>query len=320
MASSCSAVIDQMLRAGMPQLDVTQLQVNTSRVVRYGPQKRAWYRIWEMAGRRGRSFYVGAFGCWGLVETQRVEADVADIDAAERARLRQQTDLAREREDMRRAMRARRASLSARAAWAAAEPLERAIGYLVSKGVEPCNLRGEPDDVVLVPMIRYDKPREDALVGVQRIWPDGTKRFTKGTAKAGACVRLGDRPVGAVPVLLCEGIATGLSIRQAIDARLPVFAAFDAGNLVDVAEVLRDLWPDSPIGVCADDDYRTPGNPGLRYALHAARRCRRAQILRPQFAVRGGNKWTDFNDLHATEGLTSVREQLLPFIGFLEGL
>jgi putative DNA primase/helicase len=114
-----------------------------------------------------------------------------------------------------------------------------------------------------------------------------------------------------------RGIATGLSIVEALDAAAPVFVGFDAGNLIEVALILRELFPASPIGLCCDDDYRTPLNPGVLYAHRAARKVQRAWYLAPKFDDDRPEGLTDFNDLHVHAGLDAVRDQLRPFLAFL---
>jgi putative DNA primase/helicase len=98
-----------------------------------------------------------------------------------------------------------------------------------------------------------------------------------------------------------------------------VFVALDAGNLLHVAQLLRELHPKNPILIAADDDWRTPGNPGRRSAWEAARATARCMVTYPIF--RPGNrgpKDTDFNDLHVREGLHMLHRQLrmvLPVLG-----
>lgn len=325
MASSLASVLDQMLDCGMPPLTIVDLQVNTHKVVRYGPKKRGWYRIFESTSRSGRTFYSGAFGAYGLVESQRIEVDPGVFDAAERAELRERAAATRLQEELRRRSRADRARMSAAELWADGHKLDgaRSNAYLARKGVDGAwpELRVDADGVLLVPMIRYDLERDQALVGMQRIWPDGTKRFGAGTAKQGAAVRIGPTNANpADPILLCEGIATGLSIALALGRKIPLFCAFDAGNLVPVAALVRELFPDAPIGICADDDWQTPGAPGWLYALRAARKCGRAQAVRPLFPEPRDAKATDFNDLQAVGGELTVRRQLAPFVEFLRGI
>jgi putative DNA primase/helicase len=112
--------------------------------------------------------------------------------------------------------------------------------------------------------------------------------------------------------------------------------AFDAGNLVHVAEALRKRYPGLRLLVCADDDYLgkcracgtlTPttaptcahcgaehglGNAGMSGA-HAAALASDGAVVAPRFAAdrptdRKGP--TDFNDLAMAEGLQAVRVQV----------
>ena len=115
------------------------------------------------------------------------------------------------------------------------------------------------------------------------------------------------------PLLICEGYATGLTLRMAVQRRLPVFVALDAGNLQPVAELLREQYPEQRILLCADDDYRTRGNPGRSKAVAAAKAVGRADYIYPIFRpANRREKDTDFNDLQAREGLNCVRRQLRP--------
>lgn len=50
-----------------------------------------------------------------------------------------------------------------------------------------------------------------------------------------------------------------------------VAVAFNCGNLLAVARALRAKFPAVRLVLCADDDIRTPGNPGLTRAREAAR-------------------------------------------------
>jgi putative DNA primase/helicase len=67
------------------------------------------------------------------------------------------------------------------------------------------------------------------------------------------------------PVYLCEGYATGATIREATESA--VIVAFDAGNLRKMAEALAAKQPDAFILFCADDD---PTGTGERKAIEAA--------------------------------------------------
>lgn len=258
-------------------------------------------------------------------ETRLTEAEYKAREAAQR----QANAERKARAEAARVQAVKDAAHAARAAmedWRAAAT-EGESAYITRKGIErPESIRYAADGAVLVPMVRYDLPRERAFVGVQRIAPDGAKKFPFGTAKRGAACRIG-LPVVGEPIFLCEGYATGMSIRMAIERltgarKWPVFVAFDAYNLPQVAVFVHDLVPKSPIVICADDDWHTrvsgiPHNTGAIQAQLAqeavmesgARLCVRMVAFFKHETKRHA-KDTDFNDLHRLEGLDAVAAQL----------
>lgn len=308
-------VIHQMLAAGL-DMPPTPLDLS-GKVQRFGPKKNHWYRLHEQRADSGAYIVLGSFGNWKGQERWRVEVDWKGINEAEREQLAERRKAQQQAEDAARAAAAARAAMSAAELWSAAARTGRSA-YLERKCVEAEACRFLPDGSIVIPLLRYDQPREDALKALQQIWPDGTKRFTRGLQKPGVCLRLG-HVVVREPLLLCEGYATGLTLRMAVGRRLPVFVALDAGNLLPVAELLRQLHPQSMLLICSDDDYRTPGNPGREKAHKAARAVDRCRYVWPIFRQsRRGAKDTDFNDLHLLEGLGCVQRQLrhvLPFVG-----
>ncbi len=309
-------VVGQMLAAGL-DMPPQPLSLNTAKRVYFGPKKKQWYRLREIRTQAGSYVVVGAFGDFKHGVCQKVDVDWKGIGDAERAELQAKRQAAEEAARRQRAEAAALAAMSAGQMWASAAR-EGTSAYLQRKGVEPEACRYLPDGALCVPLLRYDEPRETALKAVQRIYPDGAKRFTKGFAKPGCCLRLGHVVVGE-PILICEGYATGLTLRMAIARRLPVVVALDAGNLLPVAELLRALYPQSRLLICADDDWQTPGNPGREKAHKTARAVERCAYTWPIFPPRNrGPKDTDFNDLHARAGLDVVRRQLrhvLPQLG-----
>lgn len=197
--------------------------------------------------------------------------------------------------------------------------------YAKRKGIEApegCRfLPAEQGGGLVLPMLRYDLPRESALKGVQLIRDDGAKKFTYGMEKPGTALRLG-LPVVGEAVLVCEGYATGMSLRMAIDRRLPVFVAWDAYNLPLVVESVYRLLPTCPIVICADDDWQTKirgldnnvGRIQAQIAMDGVMDDGARLVVRtfPVFAkgTPRGSKDTDFNDLHRLEGLQAVRDQM----------
>lgn len=172
--------------------------------------------------------------------------------------------------------------------------------YLRAKGIKPHGARVDRDGTLLI--AARDASRE--IVGVQRILDDGTKRWMKGSMPAGAWFGIG-RP-GDV-ILVCEGFATGATLHEATG--LPVAVAFTCGNLAAVAKAIREQHPEATILLCADDDHRTPGNPGVKHARAAAKSVS-ASIAVPDFGLARPDDATDFNDLARLRGIEAVRAQI----------
>jgi putative DNA primase/helicase len=324
--------IAQMRADGMPEFPPGHPKIDAGRITRYGPKKNAWYVLHSYRTKGGRAVIVGAYGYWGKLEPAKIEVDWKEYSAEERVELEQRAREQERAEQAKREDRAKRAANRAHEQWRGAvtaaqlrawliehgEAERELSGYLKRKGVEPEACRFFTDGTVLVPMVHYDATDGGKLAGLQKIAPDGEKRFNNGMAKDGAACRLGAPPADGDPILITEGYATGLSIREAILKTLPVFVAFDAGNLKAVAQRLRARYPLSPFIFCADDDWKTtradkvtPWNPGLEYAQAAAREVGYSWVIRPLFLEASREpQWTDFNDLHAARGLDEVRTQL----------
>lgn len=113
--------------------------------------------------------------------------------------------------------------------------------YLISKGFKDEQgfvLEGE----LLIPMREFSLYKQ--LNSLQRIAEDGTKLFLPGGKAKGSVFFIG--PYMARERWLCEGYATGLSLRAALrelhrDAQVVV--CFSAGNLVHVGRFVKELRP-----------------------------------------------------------------------------
>lgn len=127
------------------------------------------------------------------------------------------------------------------------------------------------------------------------------------------------RPVlhdGKPVLVICEGYATGASIHEATGHA--VIIAFDAPNLLPVARVWRERFPDAVIIIAADNDQWTlkpVNNPGLTRARECEKEVGALVALPPFDAAlgatneRGGRAHgpTDFNDLQELEGHEAIR-------------
>ncbi|MFG6178541.1 toprim domain-containing protein [Halomonas sp. THAF12] len=229
---------------------------------------------------------VAVFGFWHTGEQQTVTlAGEHDPIAAEQAR--QAAERARHERDAQRQRDHAQAAKTARRLWAAAQPADHAHPYLQAKRTAPHGLR-QQGDVLLVPLFC-----EGALVNLQRIHPDGGKRFMPRGRLKGAASLVG-RLAGAGRVYLCEGWATAATLHEATGH--PVVAAMTANNLATVGRALRQRLPaEVAITVAADNDHHTEGNPGIT-AGRAAAQAIRADLTWPRFPC-PGCACTDFNDL-----------------------
>ncbi|MCH0726118.1 toprim domain-containing protein, partial [Pseudomonas aeruginosa] len=189
-------------------------------------------------------------------------------------------------------------------------PEKGRCGYLERKQVVGLGVRYAPrKNAMLVPM----RDASDRIVGLQAIFAerqahldDRDKTYwPKGMAKEGAFHLMGSHPEPGEVLLVCEGYATGASLHMATG--LAVALAFDAGNLLAVAEIMRERFPGRGLIICADDDWKTtrpdkvtPYNPG-REKAEAAAAIVGAQVVWPIFSDEREDGWTDFNDLHCAE-------------------
>ena len=165
--------------------------------------------------------------------------------------------------------------------------------YGFRQGCEPFkgyNPFGIGETALIVPAVDVD----GVIWSLQFIATDGRKRFYPGGKLRGHFCPIG--PQGKPEkILIAEGIATSLTLYE--DTSLPVIAAFNANNLIPVAEAIRWKYPQAEILICADDDHMTEGNPGITKAIEAAGRCG-GDWVPPDFTgLSRGPKDTDFNDL-----------------------
>lgn len=205
----------------------------------------------------------GAFGSWKTGESHTWCEKRSDKppSPAERAELQRQMKAAQaaraaELANVQASARQRAAKL-----WATAHPATNAHPYLQRKQIGAYGIRQLRDMLVIAA-----RDVNGELHTLQFISPDGSKRFLTGGRIVGCYFAIG-RPVDSL--LLCEGLATASTLHQATGRAVAV--AFNCGNLVAVAKALRMKFPALRMIVCADNDFQTPGNPGVTHAQAAAR-------------------------------------------------
>jgi len=207
-------------------------------------------------------------------------ADIKPVDE-QKARARREAD----REYRRRAIQ------SARQYWADSRPLSRIHPYVERKGLTPLGCAGlrQNDGMLVVPVYFGD-----ALISVQTIHPDGTKRFFAGAPIKGGAYTL-SRPRSALTVFV-EGLATGLAVYQSM-RQATVVCAFNSGNLLAVAEKLR---PRGSVVIAADHDHQTLAKRGFNPGIESANNV--AELYGYGVAAPQGISGTDWCDYLAEVG------------------
>jgi putative DNA primase/helicase len=133
-----------------------------------------------------------------------------------------------------------------------------------------------------VPINLYIPLKDEAgkIWNLQSISPSGSKLFLTGRKKGLFHILKGDL-IGSKLILLGEGWATCAAIVQCIDQDATVVCAFDCGNLIHVAGVIRKQNPNATLLICADKD---PNGIGELKAKEAAEK-HSGTILVPKFTL-----------------------------------
>lgn len=314
-------------------LIVDALQVGSSRPVRCkveggDREKRGWYMLHEFSTSGGELLLVGSFGVWHGNDqgTQKIELRKTDTFTEEqRKALRARLTEDRKRAAAERQREADAAAAKASEIWAKLTE-DGESEYLARKAVGAFGLRFTKNGSAVLPLL----DTAGRIHGLQFLRTAAQAKQARRPAKeffpVGVAKKGHFHLIGAPQhiVLVAEGYATAASLHMATG--LPVAIAFDAGNLAPVAEALRKRYRRTRILICADDDSFSEGNAGITGASTAALAVEGAWVA-PRFADEAarrakfeanGHKLTDFNDLHAIEGLHAVRAQVEARLSELE--
>ena len=256
-----TTIHDAMAAAGLAPHKLIDLP-DTGKLIRYRVSGDKPGSINGWAVLHGGTFPAGAFGSWKTGESHIwQQAHAKPLTAQELATQRKQ------RADLHQALAVEREALQAAARvkaqrlWSRARPATNSHAYLQRKGIPAIGIR-QLRDMLLIPA----RDVGGKLCTLQFISVDGTKRFLTGGQTAGCYFAIG-KPIDRL--LLAEGLATGSTLYQATGAAVAI--CFSAGNLLAVAQALRGKFPNLRLILCADNDFATPGNPGMTKAREAAK-------------------------------------------------
>jgi phage/plasmid primase-like uncharacterized protein len=232
--------------------------------------------------------------------TKRTSPDVSPEDRA-RSQVRNMA-----KRTARDAERRRQETITARkalAVWNRAKPV-REHPYLACKNVASYGLRQDRRGNLLVPM----RDAAGRLWNLQTINANGRKLFMRGGWKQGMHALLG-RLESGMPLVIAESYATAATMRDVTG--FAVVAAFDSGNLMEVARAYRARDPARPIIIAANNDHHLPRrsaplpNLGRERAVAAAEAVG-GIVLLPSFAP--ADRGTDWNDFAAQRGKAAIRQ------------
>lgn len=241
----------------------------------------------------------------------------------EQARRKAESEARRQAAEQERQQTQQRVKGTAQKIWNSSRPASLSHPYLAAKGItNPDAIAGlrqnkyKDNDNLIIPVLY-----ENEIVNLQSINQDGGKRFLAGGQVQGAYAFIGKADdVEKVGVVMAEGYATAASIYEATGK--PVIIAFDAGNMVAVAERLAQKLPQNvPVVIAVDNDASQTGIKKARQA--AALLGDRATAIQPEFSMTLIQQYqkgkgvdekgrpplpSDFNDLHKLAGLEAVSQ------------
>ena len=242
--------------------------------------------------------------------------------AEEQARRKAESEARRQAAEQERQQTQQRVKGTAQKIWHSSRAASLSHPYLVAKGItNPDAIAGlrqneyKDNDNLIIPVLY-----ENEIVNLQSINQDGGKRFLAGGQVQGAYAFIGKADDVDKGVVMAEGYATAASIYEATGK--PVIIAFDAGNMVAVAERLAQKLPQNvPVVIAVDNDASQTGIKKARQA--AALLGDRATAIQPEFSMTQIQQYqkgkgvdekgrpplpSDFNDLHKLAGLEAVRQ------------
>ena len=177
------------------------------------------------------------------------------------------------------------ATQKARQFYGACHPLRGGHPYLDAHSLDMTGcygLRVDREGWIVVPARKGRR-----IMTVQRISPEGDKRFFPGAPVSGTSYRIEGRRSPAVTII-CEGLATGLALFRAVP-HSRVIVAWHTGNLSKVGDV-----PPGLATFAADNDHGTEATRGTNPGIEAAQEA--AGALGCGFAYPEGMQGTDWSD------------------------
>ncbi|MDO4997332.1 MAG: LPD7 domain-containing protein [Neisseria sp.] len=247
------------------------------------------------------------------------------LSEAEQAKRKAESDAKRQVAELAQQQAKMKAKRTAQTIWQNSKSTSLNHPYLQAKGIMDLAVisglrqnQYKNDNNLVIPVM-YERE----IVNLQFINQDGEKRFLSGGQVQGGYAFIGKAEEVEKGVVIAEGWATAASIHQAVGK--PVIVAFNAGNMVKVAErMVQKLPRHTPVIVAADNDA---SQTGIKKAEQVASLFgERAIAIQAEFTMTQIQQYqrgkeldeqgrlplpSDFNDLHQLAGIDAVREQII---------
>lgn len=246
--------------------------------------------------------YSGAYGCWkrGIKKSwcSKSKAHMTFIESKlHRERI---CGMQKELSELRKT-----AKENAKIIWKQSQFASNTHPYLARKKVSSYGLRVDKKNRLIIPIYNSD----NEICSLQFIAPNGEKRFLRGGSIATGYYFIGNQNQSINTIFIAEGYATCASIHSIMHSA--VICCFNCNNLLAIAVLIKDRFPDSQIIIAADNDIYTAGNPGITKGKHAAKHIS-AQLTYPDFTgLNLKSRPTDFNDLMLLSDINRVKINLM---------
>ncbi|MGF6664845.1 putative DNA primase/helicase [Paraburkholderia atlantica] len=287
------------------------------------PTDGRWHRTDVSGDRNGKgdaSIMLFADGMGGIVCNWKGETKTFFVDDgrqltdAERAERKQRANAAKKESDEKRARERNHAAAVSLDAVGKVRPAQNDNPYLLRKGLTAVDSLLEVEATELKSIVGYEpRARGESLTGRILIAPiyigsllvslefideAGRKSALKGGAKAGGHWAASAPTKTSRRILIAEGMADALTLHASTgDAAV---AALSAANLAQVAEAMREAYPDAEIVIGGD-----LGN-GAQEAIDAAAAVG-GKVAFPDFGADRLANQKDFSDLYVAHGADAVK-------------
>lgn len=211
-------------------------------------KKSGTYCLSELTLKSGKVAVLGMLFNWLTGEEERLTLDgLTDITEEELEEAKRRARRAAEEAKKAKAAAQQETAERAQKAWDKL-PTGGKSDYLNAKKVKPHGIRFARGKIV-VPA----RDMNGKLWNLQWIDPDGSKKFMSNGAVRGRFHLIG-LPSGVLSdiIFVVEGYATGATLHEV--KGWPIAIAFNATNLLPVAQVLHEAYPDALIVICSDQD------------------------------------------------------------------